>query len=807
MIKVNSNGPANADVMIIGEAPGVEEEKAGRGFVGTSGTELTRMLHEAGILRNDCFITNVTKFRPSGNKIKNFFYTNKEAKELGIEMIKGCYPKPQIVEGLKELELEIKRVNPNIIIALGNTAMWALSEFNEVDADKGIRLPKGITTWRGSTLPSRFKRADGTPYKFVPTIHPAAILRRWDQRGDVVMDLKRVFSQQTWPEIIYPKYKFIIRPTFQQVMNTLNMLEFKIKQGPTLVANDIETRKGQIACIGLAWSKLDAICIPLMDINKPDGNYWSEYEEFEITLKLRDILSHPNCHNVGQNFLYDTQYYAHHYGYVPNTTRDTMIMQHICFPGKPRGLDYIASMYCGFYQYWKSEGKEWNPRLHSEERLWEYNCKDCVNTYEACVVLEGIIDRVGLREPFEFQMSLFYPLLHMMLRGVKISKTKRSDMSLELMDAMATREQYFLDLLDHPLNPGSSQQMARLFYGDFKLPVQKNRKTWKPSCDKESLAKLKVKEPLVAPLIERIEEWRSCAVFLRTFVGAGLENGDRLSCLFDPTGTETFRFASKKNAFRRGTNLQNVPTGEEEDEDNFTLPRIRKMFIPDSGMEIADWDLEKADAQVVAWEAEDQALKDVFRSGENLHKINAMDIFGQVNERTYKLAKMGVHLTNYGGNARTLAASLGITIKEAEYFQRRWFGAHPQIQDWHDRIQESLMTTRSVRNKFGYRRFYFDRIDGLLKEALAWIPQSTVACVINRGLKNIYDNLPEVQLLIQVHDSLVMQYPVEKRDILIPKIKEQLLITVPYDDPLIIGVNAKVSTKSWGDCEALQEAV
>lgn len=184
MIKVSANGPKNAKIFIVGEAPGLDEEKQGKGFVGSSGQELDRMLNEAGILRSECFITNVCKYRPAGNKIKNFFYTNKEAKELKLEMVRGCYPKPQIVEGLNELKNEILEVNPNIIIALGNVALWALSEKESINADKGIRLPKGITVWRGSMLESRIKRESiVTPYgarggqNKINTMYPTAKIK------------------------------------------------------------------------------------------------------------------------------------------------------------------------------------------------------------------------------------------------------------------------------------------------------------------------------------------------------------------------------------------------------------------------------------------------------------------------------------------------------------------------------------------------------------------------------------------------------------------------------------------------------
>lgn len=241
-----------------------------------------------------------------------------------------------------------------------------------------------------------------------------------------------------------------------------------------------------------------------------------------------------------------------------------------------------------------------------------------------------------------------------------------------------------------------------------------------------------------------------------------------------------------------------------------TLPNIRKLFIPDDGMIIAEVDLAQADLQVVIWEADDAILKQMKREGVNIHKENAKLVFGLRNveesadpNTPYMKAKKGVHLTNYGGAARTLAISLGITIAEAEVFQKRWFAGHPGIKVWHARTQERLNLDQEAHNRLGYRIKYFGRVDSaMFREALAWVPQSTVACVINRGLINIDKDLPWCELLLQVHDSLVLQFKPEWLQFR-NQIRDACLITVPYDDPLVIPVGMKVSDKSWGDAEKI----
>ena len=241
------------------------------------------------------------------------------------------------------------------------------------------------------------------------------------------------------------------------------------------------------------------------------------------------------------------------------------------------------------------------------------------------------------------------------------------------------------------------------------------------------------------------------------------------------------------------------------------LPNVRKFFQPDPGHILFDVDLAGADAQIVAWEAGDQPLKDAFRAhaagkGPKVHCVNARAIFGDkagLDGKTdpyYSRAKAGVHLTNYGGKAKTCAAALSISVPAAEHFQRTWFELHPAIAEWHNTVENSLRTTRSVRNPFGFVRTYFERIDDqLLGQALAWVPQSAVAIIIDTAYNRITESIPDVSILLQVHDSLVGQCPISKWPTIKPLLRQALEVVVPYPDPLIVPTGLATSTRSWGD--------
>jgi len=241
-----------------------------------------------------------------------------------------------------------------------------------------------------------------------------------------------------------------------------------------------------------------------------------------------------------------------------------------------------------------------------------------------------------------------------------------------------------------------------------------------------------------------------------------------------------------------------------------SLPNVKRIFLPDPGYFICDSDLAQADAQVVAWDANDKPLMEFFQAAKDdpdldLHGSNAADIFGgpptKANPHRSK-AKAGVHAVNYDVKARTLAVTLGVTIKEADAFIDLWFTKHPAIYEWQQKIKVQLETTRIISNRFGNRKVFFGRVGRALPEALAWIPQSTVALVINRAWRRLEDlgQHRDIQVLLQVHDSLVYQVRKATFRRHLAAIEESFKVSVPYSTPLVIPAGLSYSDQSWGDC-------
>lgn len=741
------------------------------------------MLAEARFVISACRFTNAIPWRPADNDVEFAFESSRAAAERsGAQWYRGRWCHAAAIAGAKALAEEIAIIRPKVIIAVGGTALWALTE------------KEGIEDWRGSELAQTLVPDLSIPV--IPTYHPASILRAWGNRYLAIHDLKKANKVWQFGPTSKPDWKFVLRPSFADAMAWLDEAE---RRG--LLAADIETKGQRIMCVGLAWDRLNAMCIPFVRANGTP--YWSEEEEVALVLRLRHILTTHKI--IGQNFHYDAQYFAREMLVIPTCEWDTMLAQHVLFPGTPKSLAHNSSLYCPYHVFWKDDGKEWNPKIHPEEQLWAYNCVDCVKTFEVMEAQRALIEKYHLEKPLAFLMRLWPHVLLMMLRGVRVDTDVKGAANIELTTAMEARQRWLDTVIGRPMNVNSPIQMRFFFFEEMGVKPTKNRKTKRISLDKKALHEIGEKNILLYPIVQVIEEIRSLRVFKSTFAEATLDRDLRMRCSFNIAGTETFRFSSSENAFGSGTNLQNIPSGNRSV--TMEMPNMRKLFIPDPGMEIADIDLAGADAQVVAWEANDTKLKEAFRARIKIHTVNAKDLFGDRAgpdgkvEPYYTMAKQGVHATNYLCQVPNLAATLVITKVEAQAFQDKWFRLHPGIKTWHERVEQSLLSTRSISNAFGFRRVYFDRIESIMAEAVAWIPQSTVAIAVNHALIALGECKFPVEVLLQVHDSLVFQYPIARREEVLRGIQEVLRVVIPYADPLIIPFGLKTSTRSWGHCE------
>jgi uracil-DNA glycosylase len=354
-------------IVLCGEAWGEYEQRIGQPFVGPSGIELLRMLNDARVieltstdrdyisdyyrrgdprcidsvwrLHGEIYRTNVFNIHPPANRLEYFCGAKADGIPSYPALITGKFVRREFEPELDRLAEEIIAHDPNLIIALGNTALWALCGRT------------GVSKLRGTTHTTTHCVAG---YKLLPTYHPSAVLREWSHRPTTVMDLVKAGREAQFPEIRRPACEIWIEPTLSDIERFTN--DFIC--GSTILSVDIETTGSRVTCIGFAPSASRAIVIPFDDARSKTGSYWTSLEDERAAWKLvRNILVDGGIPKLFQNGLYDIAFLWRVYGIgVMGAAEDTMLLSHALQPEALKGLGYLGSIYTD-HGSWKAEHK------------------------------------------------------------------------------------------------------------------------------------------------------------------------------------------------------------------------------------------------------------------------------------------------------------------------------------------------------------------------------------------------------------------------------------------------------------------
>lgn len=747
--------------MLVGEAWGAEEARVKKPFQGLAGKVLDGILEEVGIPREECYITNVLHEKPLNNNFGTYYI-----KEKGKKV-----PSPKLLRGYERLRREIESVKPNVIVPMGNEAMKAVLGFD------------GVMNWRGSVLNPLGKG------KVIPTIHPAAVLREWTYRVAVVNDFERIRKEGESDGRHRVDRILKINPTFQEAIQAIQEA-----QEAEWCAFDIEVETGEITCIGLSYELNKAICIPLArgfnrKMWRGENEFWTEEESRELHGALRGLLESESPKKIAHNGMFDVEWIESCLGIKVLLQFDTMLAFHCLCPELPKALAYLVSIYTD-HPYYKYQIKTDDPDVY-----WRYNATDACVTFECAMDLNRELSEQRLDSFYYSHIhSLVIPLLNMQNKGVRFNTVKCKELKSKYHSDIIKLQNKLNKAVGHELNIGSPKQMTEWLYDELKLP--KKYRTRKATgnktlaADEEALNEIYIKHPLES--IRTVLSIREKKKTLSTYLSVKLDGDKRIRCSYNITGTETGRLSSSATSRRTGTNLQNIPDGV-----------IRDLFIPDEGKVFVNADLSQAEARVVACLADEIRLIELFESGGDIHRKNASTIFKvkekEVTNGQRDLAKRVIHASNYGMGYRTFSRTAGIPQVEAKRLLAQYFATYPRIKLWHMEIQSVLKRTRTITTPLGRRRVFFNRWgDSLVKEALAFVPQSTVADIVSQGLICL-DKLG-TEILLQVHDSVLVQCLNTPRCIktTVNSIRRCMEIPVEINKKkLVIPVDFKVGY-SWG---------
>ncbi len=728
-------GPTEARIAFVGEAPGAEEVFKQRPFVGSSGDLFNELLRSAGIVRDSCYIDNVFQFRPHNNIITPYI-------KFGTKNVKESEEFKAARDALRE---RLERCKANVIVPLGNVPLYALTGLT------------AVTKRRGSILESTFMPGR----KMMPTIHPAAASRQYLYQTYIVHDLKRSKQQSAFPEIKLLSRDLILEPSFLDACSYIENCMTK-----DMIAFDIEVSSEEVSHVSLATSATDAICIPFYESG---GDYFDANQEGEVWRLLGKLLSNPDIVKLGQNIIFDTTFVNRKYGICLRPVEDTMVAAGILFPDYPKGLDFLVSIYCNGEPYYKDEGKKWRVNPFADNLTFrKYSAMDSAVLWEIFPQQVEELHRTGNYDTYVHQTAVIEPLVFIHGRGIKMDARGLKKASYEAETESIELQIKLNDIVGRPIKVNSSQQMQSYFYGEkglkpyYKTVEKDGRKIKVVTCDEKALKRIAGKgyeEARIALEIRRLIKMKS------TYYDVILDSDERLRCSYTPI-TKQGRLASGKTIFETGANLQNQPTV------------MKKMMINDPGFIFVNIDLSQAENRIVAYTANVRRMIKAFEAGEDVHRLTASFIFdkppeeisdvkgsttiggGQYSERD--IGKRADHGYNYGLGPEKFAIQNELSLQEGRFIHDRYHSIYSEIKRWHNAIVDELRRGRTLVNCYGHKRTFRERwgVD-MFMGAYNFLPQSTVADKINReGLCYIYYNqqlFREVILLNQVHDSIVLQ--------------------------------------------------
>ena len=463
--------------------------------------------------------------------------------------------------------------------------------------------------------------------------------------------------------------------------------------------------------------------------------------------------------------------------------------------------------------------------LSADDASWIYNGLDCAVTFE---ILEQLRPQLDSTTAATYRQSLAKqaPILDMKMRGLLVNEEVRQQkialFERQLLQVETQLRRMCQEIWDFDINWRSPLQVGNLLYGVLGLPPVRKRDAkgnMRPTTGREALERLRYNfyaEPICNHLI-KLREVGKALGFLRT----GIDPDGRMRCTFNIAGTNTGRLSSSMSDYGTGTNLQNV------DRD------LRECFRADPGYIFVNIDLEQADSRNVGAICWNLFLKshgpefagaylDACESGD-LHTAvcrmawttltwpedrdlwrSVADVVAYRNMTYRDLGKRLGHGSNYYGQPRTMAKHTKVDQPLVEEFQHRYFSAFPCIKEWHTWVIRELKEVGYLKTLLGRRRYFYGRHndDSTIREAIAYAPQGSTAEEIDEGYLRVWRKFPEVQLLVQVHDSILMQVPYDRVNELVPAILTEMLVEIELEGgrKFSVPLEAKVGW-NWGDVQ------
>jgi len=437
------------------------------------------------------------------------------------------------------------------------------------------------------------------------------------------------------------------------------------------------------------------------------------------------------------------------------------------------------------------KGKTYPLNLVAIDKMAAYAGARAGAVFALAPVLAGKLKEIAATDLFsKVEIPLLHVISAMEKKGVLIDVNLLGQMSKELAQLLSISEEKIFRLAGEKFNINSPKQLQSILFDKLKLPTGKKTKEGF-STDVEVLSYLAQTHELPAEILA----YRSLAKLKSTYV-------DALPVLVDP---QTGRIHTSYNQMVTATgrlsssnpNLQNIPIRTLEGK------RIRQAFIAAPGSVLISADYSQIELRVLAHFSEDETLLEAFTSGEDIHSRTASDIFGvfpqMVNADMRRQAKVINFGILYGMSAFGLAKELGVSQKIAQVYIDGYFARYKKVRCYLDGILEGARQNGFVCTLLNRRRYLPE-----LKSPVAQVRQFAERMAINAPIQGTAADLIKVamvniasllqkknltaRLIMQVHDELVLEAPLQERDEVMALVKKEMEEVIKLKVPLKVEI-------------------
>ena len=390
------------------------------------------------------------------------------------------------------------------------------------------------------------------------------------------------------------------------------------------------------------------------------------------------------------------------------------------------------------------------------------NAATCAETvWHLAAVLQDELNKYGMEKLYsEIELPLCDVLYRMERAGIAIDENQLSQFGTMLSQRIADCEQLIFSYSEEPFNINSTKQLGELLFEKLQLPPIKKTKTGY-STNADVLEKLKAKHPVVPAIMD----YRMLTKLKSTYADGLLKVIDadgRIRTTFQNLVTATGRLSSTE------PNLQNIPVRSD------LGAEIRKMFIPKAGCALVDADYSQIELRVLAHIADDKVMQEAFNTGVDIHTATASQVFGVAPEDVTSLQRRHAKAVNfgivYGISEFSLSEDIGVSRYEAKRYIDSYLDNYKGVHAFMKNVVEDARNCGYTVTLYGRRRYIpeLKNSNYNLRQAGERIAlnapiQGTAADIMKLAMlrvdKALRENFPEAQLLLQVHDELIVECP------------------------------------------------